>query len=63
MSAFIDGIVAKAKELDKVIVLPETDDERVLKAAAIATKEKIARVMLIGNREKIDSKAKELGID
>ena len=63
MSAFIDGIVAKAKELDKVIVLPETDDERVLKAAAIAVKEKIARVMLIGNREKIDSKAKELGID
>jgi phosphotransacetylase len=44
MSAFIDGIVAKAKELDKVIVLPETEDERVLKAAAIAVKEKIARV-------------------
>ena len=63
MSAFIDGIVAKAKELDKVIVLPETDDERVLKAAEIAVKEKIARVMLIGNREKINAKAKELGID
>ena len=50
---FINEIKERAKSDLKRIVLPESMDERVLKAAEIATKEKIARITLVGRKEEI----------
>lgn len=56
----INTIKEKAKKIKKTVVLPEAKDERVLKAASILTKEEIAKVLLIGNEEKIRSDAAKL---
>ena len=44
---FIDSIKERAKNNIKTIVLPESMDERVLKAAVRATDEGLARVVVI----------------
>jgi len=49
--------------LKKTIVLPESHDERVLKAAEILTKEKIVSVITLGNEDIIRSDAERLGVD
>jgi len=59
----LNQIRAKAAHRKKTIVLPESHDERVLKAAAILTKEKIASVVTLGNEDKIRTDAKKIGID
>jgi len=53
--SFIDEIIKKAKENKKKIILPETMDERVLKAAEKIIKEGIADIILIGNESKINT--------
>jgi len=59
----IENIIAKAKKLTKRIVLPESEDERVLKAAELIIKREIAEVTLLGNEKEIVLKAKELNVD
>lgn len=56
---FIDNIKEKAKQSIKTIVLPESSDIRVIEAARVVTDEGFAKVVLIGNRDKLDTK----GID
>lgn len=53
MTKVMEQIKARAAKLGKHIVLPEGEDARVVKAAADATKEGIARITLIGNAEEI----------
>ncbi|MFO7525887.1 MAG: phosphate acetyltransferase [Ignavibacteriaceae bacterium] len=53
----------KAAKLNKTIILPESHDERVLKAAEILTKEKTVSVVTLGNEEKINDDAKKLGVN
>lgn len=53
MSEFINGIVAKAQQGYKTIVLPEGEDERVIEAAHSIDEQKIAKVILLGNEEQI----------
>ena len=53
MTKVMEQIKARAAKLGKNIVLPEGEDARVVKAAADATKEGIARITLIGNPEEI----------
>lgn len=60
---FLDDIWNKAKKLEKRIVLPETEDPRTLKAADIILKSKLARLILIGNKDNITSLAKENGAE
>lgn len=55
----IQHIKAMAQKANKCIVLPEGTEERTLKAADIILKEKIARLILLGNKESILAKAKE----
>ena len=43
MTKFVDGIINKAKQGFKTIVLPEGEDERVVEAAVVIVKEKIAK--------------------
>ena len=63
----LDGIVAKmaqrAKQDLKTIVLPETEDARVLKAASIILKEEIANIILIGDENEIKSLCEKENID
>lgn len=49
----IEEIKRKAKEHYKRIILPESFEERTLKAADELIHEKIAQIILIGNKEKI----------
>ena len=57
---FIENIKKQAKEEVVKIVLPETMDKRILKAAEITLKENIANLILIGNKEEILTKNKNL---
>ena len=60
---FIEKIIDRVKKNEKKkIVLPETDDIRTLEAAAIAIRENIADIYLIGKEEDILSLAKENNI-
>ncbi len=61
MSNILAEIKAKAKALQKTIVLCEGEDSRVVQAAADATKEGVAKIVLLGNEEEI--KAKNVGVD
>lgn len=49
---FIDEIKTIASKNIKTIVLPEAEDERILKAAVEAQNEKIAKIILVGDIEK-----------
>lgn len=60
---FLSSIWNKAKKLDKTIVLPETDDHRILKAADLISKSRVAKIVLIGNRENIDKESKAAEAD
>ena len=50
----IDFIKNKAKGNLKTIILPESEDKRVVEAAKIASKEGIAKIILIGDKYEID---------
>lgn len=53
----------KASQRRKTIILPESHDERVLKAAEILTKEKVASIITLGNEDKIRNDAQKLKVD
>ncbi|MFH1709584.1 MAG: phosphate acetyltransferase [bacterium] len=55
---FIQDTWNKARKLNKTIVLPETNDARVLKAAEIISKSHLARIILIGKENEICELAK-----
>lgn len=60
--SFIEGIKARARQDIKTIVLPETEDRRVMEAAAITLKEGNANIILVGSDEEIDKTAQGLDI-
>ncbi len=53
MRNILDEIKEKAKALQKTIVLCEGEDKRVVKAAADATKEGVAKIVLLGDEANI----------
>lgn len=59
---FIDEIKVRARQNMKTIVLPETEDRRVLEAAAITLAEGNANIILVGTDEEIDKNAEGLDI-
>ncbi|MBN1448645.1 MAG: phosphate acetyltransferase [Bacteroidetes bacterium] len=61
-ASFIDDLKARAKKLNKHIVYPDATDERAVKAARIATNEKLARITLVGAEEDIRSTAASAGV-
>ena len=61
--SFIEEIKKRAKKEIKTIVLPEAEDVRVLTAAQNALKEEYAKIILIGNKEKIEQQAKQNKIE
>lgn len=56
----LENIKKIAKENYKTIILPETMDDRVLKAAEKISEDKIADIILIGNKEEILKKNNKL---
>lgn len=60
---FMDVIKARAKQNIKTIVLPETEDARTLEAADKILKEGIAKLVLVGNEEKVKADAAKGGFD
>ncbi|MBT8380561.1 MAG: phosphate acetyltransferase [Ignavibacteria bacterium] len=60
---FIDELKNKASKLNKTIILPESHDERVLKAAEKLAKEKIASIIILGDEDRILKDAKTLDVD
>jgi phosphate acetyltransferase len=59
----LNEIKNKASKLKKIIVLPESHDERVLKAAEKLTKEKTVSVITLGDEDRIIKDAKKLDVD
>ena len=61
--SFIDELKNKAKQSIKTIILTESEDKRVLKAAEEVMKEGFANIILIGNKDDAEKLAKENNID
>ncbi len=61
--SFIDEIKKRASKEIKTIILPESEDIRVLKATEQVKKEGYAKIILIGDKEEILKKAEENNID
>jgi len=57
------NIREKAKQKKRTLLLPESHDDRVLKAAEIITKEGFASVITIGEENKIRQDAEKLGVN
>ncbi|MBT3785977.1 phosphate acetyltransferase, partial [bacterium] len=60
MSQFLDTLKNQSRQNQRDIILPETQDERVLKAAEILLKEKLCKVSLIGDRQEVLSRGFQL---
>ena len=56
--SFLGQVRKKALQANRRIVLPETNDERVIRAASQILKENLAQVILVGNQEAIMHSAK-----
>jgi phosphate acetyltransferase len=59
----IEDIKIKAAKKKKAVILPESHDDRVLKAADILLNEKIASVITLGDENKINDQRKKLGLN
>jgi len=59
----LNEIKKKASERKKTIVLPESHDERVLKAAEVLQEQNIASVITLGNEEQIRKSAEKLSVN
>jgi len=60
---FLGRLAARAREAKKHIVLPEGTEPRTVQAAARAASRGIARVTLLGPREEVLARAREVGAD
>ena len=56
-------IFEQARSIRQRIVLPESDDKRILRATDILIKRDIVDIILIGNKESIQHKEQVLGLD
>lgn len=60
---FENALKDRARANKRRIVLPESEDERVLKAAAIILEADVADIILLGDAEEVHAKAAQLSID
>ncbi len=59
---FVASLHRKAAALGRAIVLPETWDDRTLKAAAAARDAGLARIVLLGARDELERRMEALGL-
>ncbi|MDL5041662.1 phosphate acetyltransferase [Heyndrickxia coagulans] len=62
VSTFFDGIKEKVRGHNKTIVFPESSDERVLTAVSRFAADEVIRPVLIGNKDEIQAKARDIGV-
>ena len=60
---FLHRLFAKASSKRMRVVLPESMDDRILRAAETAQRRKIADIILLGNEETVRNRAGMLGVD
>ena len=60
---FESKLYAKARANVKTVVLPESDDERILRAAAIIKQSGAANLILLGREDEVQKSASKLGLD
>ncbi|MBE3606869.1 phosphate acetyltransferase [Campylobacter sp. RM13119] len=60
---FAYDLAKRAKKFHKNVVLVESEDERILKAADILLKQDAVKITLLGDKNKIDKNALKLGLD
>ena len=60
--AFRHQLVVRAREAGQRIVLPEGDEPRTIRAAAICAERKIAQCILLGDPARIESVARQQGV-
>ena len=58
----MQSLIDRARALQKTLVLPETQDTRVLQAAELVLREKLASVVLLGNPDTIARDARGAGV-
>ena len=56
-------LLQRAREAGSSVILPESDDERILKAAQILLAQGAVKIILLGDAEEIDKRARNLGIN
>lgn len=61
--AFQLDLMDKARQNRKTIVLPESEDDRILEAADKLLKEDVANLILLGEKPQVEKRAQELGLD
>lgn len=61
--SFIETIKEKAKQQLKTIVLPEGSDIRTIKAASMVLQQGYAKLIILGNKSKIEEMAKNNNLD
>ncbi|MGP1484636.1 MAG: phosphate acetyltransferase [Campylobacter sp.] len=61
--AFENALLKMAKEQKKTIVLPESCDDRILKASEILLNARAVNLILLGNENEINARASELGLN
>lgn len=57
------NLIQSAKQDKKVIVLPESDDERIIQAAGILLEQGVVDLILLGDEAKIKKEAQNLGVN
>lgn len=57
------GLFERARSDKKRIVLPESDDERILRATEILLRRDVAQIILLGDKKEITDRSKTLGLD
>jgi len=63
MKTILDNLKERAEADPKRIVFPEAYEEKILRAVEILLKEKIVIPYLVGERARVEAKAKEFGIN
>ena len=61
--SFIEGIKEQARKDKKTIALPESEDERTIRAAAKVLEEGTADLILVGSEEEAKKMASDLGVN
>jgi len=61
--AFRYQLIENARKADKLIIFPEGEEPRIIKAAQICAERKIARTLLLGQPERIKALAKTAGFE
>ncbi|MCL2736059.1 MAG: phosphate acetyltransferase [Propionibacteriaceae bacterium] len=61
--AFQYELMCKARADKRTIVLPESEDDRILRSASILLHRDIANLILLGDADTIHARAAELGVD